>query len=727
MSRPTFLTLAALAALLPTAAALAAQQPDVPADTFADPAARELLGRARSARGAMLVGLESYEGLLREHMYVGLTALSFRRERALFEQERVARLRWEADGERAIQWLGARRAIPVVGADTRRDRVAADGRIGGAGRNMRDDLREDLPRELLEDAELPNFAFDPAGERLTFGNDWALHPLADTALAHYRYASGDTLRLSLPDRRIVLYEIRVEPRRADFHLVAGSLWFDSESAELVRASYRPARAFDLSLDEPEDAEDVPGFLRPVEAEISYITVEYGLYELRYWLPRRFAMEGEARLGSLVRIPLTVEWRVRGLEVNEETSDIPATGTLPPGWARRQERVEEEDGSVRYVTVVVPPDDELMDSPELSEDFGQRSPTAFTDREVDELKEELEALLPTYHRYRPRLAWGLERGLLRYNRVEGLSAGVATTVPLTPLTSLDAEARMGTGHWEPYGHLALVHGPDDRQWRVEGYHRLRSMSDWDNPFGLTNSLGALFFGTDKGQYFQATGGGVSYRRLGSRVRVEVGAFAEAQRGVSLGTDFFLLEPIRDDTLDTVLTAEDLELAGVRGQVRWFSGLDPNGFIAAGTVRLEAAGGDASYRRLEAATSLSHPLPLGLAGALAVGAGATWGQEPLQREFFLGGPASLRGFDMNELHGPSFWRATAELATGFAGARIGLFADAGWAGPRADFAFDDPAVAVGVGTSLLDGIFRADLARAVRGESRWKVHLYLDGLF
>ena len=44
------------------------------------------------------------------------------------------------------------------------------------------------------------------------------------------------------------------------------------------------------LDEPDDAEDVPGFLQPIEAEINYVTVEYSLYEFEYWLPRRFAME-----------------------------------------------------------------------------------------------------------------------------------------------------------------------------------------------------------------------------------------------------------------------------------------------------------------------------------------------------------------------------------------------------------------------------------------------------
>jgi hypothetical protein len=706
-----------------------ARQAQDTSSAFLDPAAAALMRRAREARHREIEGLSSYEGLLREHIYVGLTAFRFRRERSLFEQERIARLRWSEDGERAIQWLGARQAIPIVGADTRRDEVRAEGKVRGAGAEIRDDLRRELPDQLLRETDVPAFAFDPAGDRLAFGEDWALHPLADSADAHYRYASGDTLRVSLPDaRQVVLYEIRVEPREADFHLVAGSLWFDAESASLVRATYKPARPFNLLLDEPEDAEDVPGFLQPVEADFSYITVEYSLYEFRYWLPRRFAMEGEARLGRLVRIPITLEWNVRDYAVNEEESQIPVTGPLPPGWSRSERRVEDkETGKVSYVTVVVPERDQLFDSPELSRDFGERTPTAFTDQEIDELKGELETLLPTYQQFRPRVAWGLERGMVRYNRVEGLSVGGAVTVPLTPTKSLDTQARIGFGDWEPNVTATLWAGPEDRRWRLEGYHRLESMGDWSDPFLVTTSLENLAFGNDHGQYYRATGGGVGYRRSGKRVRLDVEGFYEAQRSVSLGTDFFLLQGIRHDTVDALLPAQRLDVGGVRGTLGWFHGLDPNGLIVTGTLLGEAAEGDASYRRAAATLSLSHPLVLGLAGAAEVGAGAMWGDEPIQRQFFLGGSSTLRGFDTNQIRGPAFWRARAEIASGFVGARIALFSDAAWAGPRDAMVFDDPFVSTGVGASFLDGLVRLDLARGVRRGSDWKLHLYLDGLF
>jgi len=722
--RRALLLLALFAAGFP----LEAQVREPAADAFRDPAARGLMMRAWDARQRDVEGLRSYEGVLRERIYVGVTALRFRRERGLFEQERVARIRWSADGEKAIHWIGARQAIPIIGADTRRDEVAARGRVGAAGADVRDGLRRELPRELLGDRDLPAFALDPADDRLAFGGDWALHPLSDTADAHYRFASGDTLRIHLPpDRQVVLHEVKVEPRRADFHLVAGSLWFDAETASLVRASYRPARAFNLLADEPEDAEDVPGFLQPVEAEISYITVEYSLHEFRYWLPRRFAMEGEARMGRVVRIPLTVEWRIGEYDVNQEASRIPITGPLPPGWSRREERVEDELGRASYFTVVVPETGALLTSPELSPEAVQRSPTAFTDAEVDALRGELEALLPTYRRFRPQASWGLAQGLTRFNRVEGLSVGARVDAAVSPTLAFGLEGRIGTGDREPNVTVSVLRGPGDRQWTLSGYHRLVANDDWSDPFSLGSSLGNLLFATSVGEFHRATGGFVGYARTGRATRVSAAAFSERHRSAERTTDFSLRDLFGSHPPRDVLPAAPVTLQGVRTSLRWFSGQDPNGLIVSGQVLGEAATGDADYRRGAATLSASHPLFLGLAAAAEGSVGAIFGDELPQRQFILGGATTLRGFPDSALRGASFWRARAELASGFAGARIGLFTDAGWAGPRRAFAFDDPFVSLGVGTSLLDGLVRLDLAHGVRRGSSWSLHLYLDGLF
>ncbi len=724
-----FSSLALLVGALAARPAFAAGQvPGAPSDAFRDEAAREVIVRARAARERDVEGITSYEGVLRERIHVGLTALRFRRERGLFDQERVARLRWSADGERAIHWLAARRAVPIVGADTRRDEIEAEGRIREAGADVRDDLRRELPEELLREADLQGFAFDPAGDRLAFGGNWALHPLADSAEAHYRFASGDTLRVRFPDgREVVLREVRVEPRRADFHLLAGSLWFDRESGSLVRASYRPARPFNLTLDEPEEGEDVPSILQPVEVEIPYVTVEYGLHEFRFWLPHRFALEGEARMGRLVRIPVTIEWNVAEYEVNLPTSRIPITGPLPPGWSRSERRLEDEDGRVSYVTIVVPESGELLASPELSQDFGQRTPSAFTDDEIDDLRGELEALIPTYRRFRPQTAWGLTQGLMRYNRVEGLSVGGRMDLTVAPGASVLLEGRIGTGDRRPNATVALRRGPDDRRWTLAGYHRLAAADDWTDPFSFMSSLRNLLFGASVGEFYRATGASLGYERAWRATRLELTGFHERQGAVERTTDFSVRDLLSDASVRDVLGARPVTLQGVRGALQWFRGTDPNGLILTGRLIGEAATGDARYGRAAITVSASHPLLFGLAGAAEVGAGAVWGDELPQRTFLVGGFSTLRGFDESAVRGASFWRGRFEVASGFEGARVGVFADAAWAGPRSAFSLNDPYASVGVGGSLLDGLVRLDVARGVRRGDAWRIVVYLDGLF
>ncbi|HBD96704.1 MAG TPA: hypothetical protein DC060_00740, partial [Gemmatimonadetes bacterium] len=105
---------------------------------------------------------------------------------------------------------------------------------------------------------------------------------------------------------------------------------------------------------------------------------------------------------------------------------------------------DQDGNENPTIVIVPTVEELRQSPDLSQRFGERSPLTFSSGEIDRLQDRLEGLLPTYQRFRPQFAWGLQRGMVRYNRVEGLSVGTAVTVPLTPKFDFDGTVRLGGG-------------------------------------------------------------------------------------------------------------------------------------------------------------------------------------------------------------------------------------------------------------------------------------------
>ena len=101
-------------------------------------------------------------------------------------------------------------------------------------------------------------------------------------------------------------------------------------------------------------------------------------------------------------------------------------------------------------------------------------------------------------------------------------------------------------------------------------------------------------------------------------------------------------------------------------------------------------------------------------------------PVQSLWYMGGPATLRGYGGAAAVGPSFWRGRAELANRLPAARLAVFSDLAWAGPRNAFAISRPLVAAGVGASFLDGLIRIDLARALRAPKGWRLEIYSDAI-
>jgi hemolysin activation/secretion protein len=108
-----------------------------------------------------------------------------------------------------------------------------------------------------------------------------------------------------------------------------------------------------------------------------------------------------------------------------------------------------------------------------------------------------------------------------------------------------------------------------------------------------------------------------------------------------------------------------------------------------------------------------------------AGAAFGDVPVQSLWYLGGPATMRGYSGNAARGEAFWRGRAEIARAAPGARIVLFSDAGWAGPRDDVQLDPLLLSAGIGASFLDGLLRLDLAHALREPRGWRFDIHLDG--
>ncbi len=701
------------------------------ADTFRDEAARELIRRARAERGKEAAGLASWEATVRERISVGLTTQDIRRERGLYTSERVGRIRWDSTGVETIRWFGIRRAVPIAG-----DKA---------------EIEAESPENLTD------FPIDPAGDRLVLAGSPFHHPLASGAELHYRYSSGDTMKVILPSgMEVVLAEVRIEPRVADFEALAGSLWFDLSSAALVRGAFRPARPFDLALDEPQDADEVPGFLKPIIVRVETMIVEYALYDLQWWLPTRVRFDGDGQVGSLFTIPALVELFTQDVVVNEPGLD--PEFPVPDGWTRseiqpscpesarerrQRERAEQRDDAeveraedapaadcefpnrARRV-ILMPPEQALQDWFETDEADELADIEPFTNDDLNQIRDRVEAIAL------PRAPAGESRVRLagfRYNRVEALSGGVRADLPLNGRTRFTGEARIGIADLVPNLSAALIRRHARGELALSGYWRLQDVGDWGNPFGLLPSASALLLAYDDAQYYRVVGASAGWRTLGA-IRTEIRAFAEEHRDAPKETDASLPHLLSDVEFPDNVAAEAVTLFGAAGRIRLQAGRDPDDVILTGTVWAEGALGDRDYARYAAAGSLGVPVIGWLGVALEASAGSSAGTPPTQRHYYLGGAETLRGFpntpDANQ--GTAFWLGRLEIGTLVPLARVILFGDIGWAGPRAAFTFEDPAISAGIGASVLDGLLRLDIARSLRGRDpdAWRVYLSVDGL-
>src|SRR3954468_8998861 len=410
--------------------------PSVLASAFRDPAAKELLLRAREARLTQDSTLTAYDANAYERLSVGMGFKKIGRNRLLLRSERASHVMWQRGKGAVIDVQGARSVFPM---------------IEGMG---------DGDADLGTDTDIP---YAPGRETLWIGSglakadvadDEIIHPLASGAEAYYRYQSGDSVSFQLPGgQRIQLRELRIRPRQPKWNVAVGSLWFDAANARLVRAVYRMAQEMDIMAvakdvdDDDGDDDDIPLWVKPMitpmKAMVSAITVEYGLHEGRFWLPRAETVEGDAQV-SFMHIPFKLEQRFTYESVNG-TDPVPeltvavadtARDSVSRAARRERRRVECKEGTQRVRTeyrsdealrirVEVPCDTvALARAPELPKSIYDEGEQLFGTAERDELVSQALTLgaQPQFAPQTPTFSFGLP--YTRFNRVEGFSTGVA---------------------------------------------------------------------------------------------------------------------------------------------------------------------------------------------------------------------------------------------------------------------------------------------------------------
>jgi hemolysin secretion/activation protein ShlB/FhaC/HecB len=711
----------------------------VPPDSYADSATANLVTRARGARARNERLVTSYTASVSQRMGAGIHALS--RDRMLFHEELSAKIAWKRDSKSTITVTGARQAIPVA---------------------MR---KEKLP-EYLE-GSVRWLVVNPAEDYLGLigdDDDGFVYPLRAAGELDYKFASGDTMVITLQSgKQIRLLELKVTPRRSDWKLMVGSLWFDADTYGLVRAVFRPARPYDLRKDgDKEDLKDTPSWVN-ARAEIKFITLEYGLYEDRWWMLRYAALEGSANMGSWLGIPLKFErvysdYQVEGGTPPPENSSFRPAGTV----RRRSADTAAVDSVARRATrdslrtvrrsclkdaksreairacyrlgrasdsslaVVVPLDTlSLLTSPELGPPVLEMG-DLITEAEIRGLGDAIRHLgggVPLESRVElPRGVNALLQNA-RYNRIEALSLGVRGSVQRGRL-SADGLGRIGIADRIPNAELGLSLNTRSSRFRLGGYRRLAAVNPDTRPFGVVNSVWGVLAQRDDGDYFRTLGVELTAENS------ETGwwswrVFAERQKLARVETSFSLPHVFDADRRFRPNVVADT--AAQFGASLTLRGNQPVSRVLqlGGETTLEAQTGDFRHAK-GAATLRAIVTPKSvLAVALEVSAGTSTGPVPLQSRFYLGGPATLRGYDGAVTAGTAYWRGRIEAGNSFPAVRLTAFSDVGWAGDRSAFGKGRALIGSGVGASFLDGLVRLDLARALRSPTGWRFDLYFDG--
>lgn len=724
------LTIAVLAALLqgtPAAVPQTAQAQDT-TRAYADPGTRALVAAARERRSRVERSIDLYRVTARQRAYAGMEALT--RNRTLYGGEMAVRIEWRRDQQGTVRVLGAREVSPAT------------------------DRRSQVPDDLQQ--EVTGLAFDPDALQLdlfTFGarverttdedtsrvevDATPIDPLSEGSEAHYRFRAADTTTIRLPDgARLRMVELEIIPRRREFRLLRGTLWIDLETHGVVRSVLTTARPFDLRRDVDEDIPAVVNVAGPIRAEVRYVTIEYALAQGKYWLPRLIAIDAEANVGVLAGFPVRYERSYSDYEV--EASANPGRTAVadlarPDSIAQNQCRADAKNvggvcdctsAACRIWQVEVPTDTlALLTSPELPEPLVEGGGKLITGEEVESLAR---VLTPSFGGFGPQVETNLANlRMLRYNRVEALSVGARADVTWGPLV-IDGEARIGLADREPNVELGVARQTMFWRTRLAGYRRLTPFDPTSRALGLGNSLSSLLLGRDEADYFLASGVELTGAPLRTgRWSYDWRLFGEHQHPMNKNTDVSLAAVWEgDDVFRENRAAQRADQLGAGLTLRRDFGTDRTPVRFSLATGLEGQTGDFRFGRASATARLAAPLGGAVALALEGSAGTTTGDVPLQGQWYLGGPHTVRGYEGALLGGTAFWRGRAEIATPTPAARLVLFGDAGWVGSRDAWESDPNLLSAGVGASFLDGLIRLDVSRALRSPTGWRLDLYLD---
>ena len=679
----------------------------------------------KATRDTARLTIDTYTALIRERL--GFEMPSFRRNRPWVHGERTARVRWSRDEPAIVHVLAAR---------------------------LRDQLGDPEDSEFFSGLWTERFAADPLSDPFTFGftvfaqspeaEITTRSPLGPASERYYQFRSGDTIAVQLSNGSTLrAVAVTVIPRYPSIRLVSAIMWVDAESFGLARVAYRLAKPVDremawqlrsggrwsprLHIDisppnssahglAPDSTPDRPSFFDRLvngafnsafprlRLDISTVVAEYGLWEMRHWLPRSVtwrgdmsAMEGVTAAGiAPLAVPAMIDWTLEIEDIRERGAE--ATPGTPATAAEALRLWRQEGDSISGslaaagpgdMVTITPADRHALATSDLLPPTVWEEDRGVDDAAIEQIAAELAALgtgeggdraeAPSPWLFDPP---GKTLRLLRYNPVERVSAG----------TRLQREfgwgraaltARVGTaGVALPDINLTLQRNHPGHMMLVSFYRSLR-----DGEPGESGSTPGIYVTGDTRTSIGRTEAAIRFLPpAGERSWLSLRLFAE-QDAASM-TD-----------------AKRNRVGAAVAWTPWWGTLEPGSFGGGGHASVRASAGDNPHVRAVVEGALVIPLFSRLFLGMQAGTARVWG-DPAPHDLWRIGASGrwLRGHG-ESVRGARVHMARVDLQRPIRFFRLSVFGD--WASAGGDDFY-----AVGAGLVFMDGIVRVDVARGLR---------------
>lgn len=471
------------------------------------------------------------------------------------------------------------------------------------------------------------------------------HPVSPAGMRQYDYLLGDSLRLQTPQGTLTVQEIGVRPRDFRVPSVVGTLYLEVATAALVRFrfSFTPAAYRDNQL------EDIS------------IVLENSLWENRYWLPYRQEVELRRRTTWLdfpARGIIRGRWEIGRYDFNIPIDPSVFTGPAIAGLRRPA------------------PEDTSLFTGSLDSAIADVA-QPLNAQDMDALRSEVERIAGTRALgglASKRLAARSLSDVIKVNRVQGLTLGFGASLGSgTSRVQFRPYVAYGTSDDRLLGSLAVNLHTGRLRLGIEGFRRIRDLSDLPVITPVFNSIAAQEFGRDYGDYVLLEGANLSSRISNGRNTTSMEVFYERPRSVEVAATpasgtYRLNPPLGGPEVD--------DIGGFRLTFERGSGGIAVTRDLQGSVSLEA-GRDGSnyYRAAGQGRWLTGLLGRELVSRVYLGYGTV--HLPMYRSFVMGGRGTLLGEPFRAYGGRSIALIQTELRfeAPFPAIPLGSFASTG----------------------------------------------------